>query len=78
MNRLITAVCFVALAACNEEENKTVEHFIGAPAERAETLAECETLDAAAADADCANAQTAENLAESNANLDAAQRYFGD
>ncbi|MFV1601500.1 MULTISPECIES: EexN family lipoprotein [unclassified Phaeobacter] len=78
MNRLITAVCLVVLTGCNEEESKTVEHFIGAPAERAETLAKCETLDAAAADADCANAQTAENLAESNTNLDAAQKYFGD
>ncbi|MFV1658207.1 MULTISPECIES: EexN family lipoprotein [unclassified Phaeobacter] len=78
MNRLITAFCLVALAGCNEEENKTVEHFIGAPAERAETLAECETLDATATDADCANAQTARSLAESNANLDAAQKYFGD
>ncbi|UWR88045.1 EexN family lipoprotein [Phaeobacter inhibens] len=76
MNRLITAVCLVVLTGCNEEESKTVEHFIGAPAERAETLAKCETLDAA--DADCANAQTAENLTESNANLNAAQKYFGD
>ncbi|WP_282092819.1 EexN family lipoprotein [Epibacterium ulvae] len=78
MNRLIMMTCFVALTACKEEENKTLEFFTGNPAERAETLADCEMLDAAETDANCSNAQAAESLAKSNANLDAAQKYFGD
>ena len=78
MNRWVMMMCLVVLAACKEEENKTVEYFTDNPVERAETLAGCETQDAAEADANCTNAQTAESLAESGANLDAAQKYFGD
>ncbi len=78
MNRLVMMACLVVLTACKEEENKTVEYFTDSPVERAETLAGCETLDAAQADANCTNAQTAKSLAESNANLDAAKKYFGD
>ncbi len=78
MNRLVMMTCFVALTACKEEENKTVEYFTDNSVERAETLADCETLDTAQADANCTNAQTAESLAESDKNLDAAQKYFGD
>ncbi|UWR42090.1 EexN family lipoprotein [Phaeobacter inhibens] len=78
MNRLVMMACLVVLTACKEGENRTVEYFTDNPVERAETLADCETLDAAQADANCSNAQTAESLAESDKNLDAAQKYFGD
>lgn len=78
MNRLALIACLVVLTACKEEENKTVEYFTDNPVERAKTLADCETLDAAESDASCTNAQTAKSLAESDANLDAAQKYFGD
>lgn len=78
MNRVVMTACLFVLVACKEEKNKTVEYFTDNPVVRAETLAGCETLDAAQADANCTNAQTAESIAESNANLDAAQKYFGD
>ncbi|MES0863156.1 EexN family lipoprotein [Ruegeria sp. SCPT10] len=78
MNRWVMMTCLVVLTACKEEENKTVEHFTDNPTERAASLASCETQNAAQADANCTNAQTARSLAESDANLDAAQKYFGD
>lgn len=78
MSRIILMTLLVALTGCNEDENKTVEHFTDHPAEREAVLADCEIHDAAEADANCANARTAESLSESNANLDAAQKYFGD
>lgn len=78
MIRPAFVACLLVLAGCYDDDSKTVDYFVNDAADRAATLARCETLDAADEDANCVNARTAESIAQSNENLDAAQRYFGD
>ncbi|MEP3329829.1 EexN family lipoprotein [Sedimentitalea sp.] len=75
-------ISLLAVSACQEDENKTVEFFLENPEARAEILAKCEVTDAATLDANCKNALDAEirssEAATRKKNLSDMNTLFGD
>lgn len=53
-------IALLAVSACKEEENRTVEFYLQNADVRAEVLAKCEVTDGSVLEANCRNAQAAE------------------
>ncbi|WP_299960853.1 EexN family lipoprotein [uncultured Roseobacter sp.] len=53
-------IALLAVSACKEEENRTVEFYLQNADVRAEMLAKCEVIDGSVLEANCRNAQEAE------------------
>ncbi len=53
-------IALLAVSACKEEENRTVEFYLQNADARAEVLAKCEVTDGSVLEANCKNAQEAE------------------
>lgn len=78
------ALLFVALSvsSCKDEEsNRTVEYYLNNPDDRAETLAKCEVTDGSVLEANCKNAQEADEIQAAETNKedrsDAINSLFG-
>ena len=53
-------IALLAVSACKEEENRTVEFYLENADVRAEVLAKCEVTDGSVLEANCKNAREAE------------------
>ena len=75
-------IALLAVSACKEEENRTVEFYLQNADVRAEVLAKCEVTDGSVLEANCKNALEAEaQNAETTArkkNLSDMNTLFGD
>lgn len=78
----LAIIALLAVSACKEEENRTVEFYLENADERAEVLAECEVTDGSVLEANCKNAQEAEiQVSETTTrekNLSDMNTLFGD
>lgn len=76
---ILAALAATALImGCKEEENRTVDYYSSNPEERAEILATCEVSDRALEEANCVNADLAEQQAKRDQDREGFQRTFGD
>lgn len=66
------------LMGCKEEEKQTVDYYSANPEKRAEMLATCEVTDRASEDANCVNADLAEQQAKRDQDREGFQKTFGD
>ena len=76
---IITFVASVLLAGCKEEaENHTADYFIVNPEERAEMLATCEVSDGSSEEANCINADLAEQQSKRDQDQEGFRKTFGE
>ncbi|SEK03880.1 hypothetical protein MAA5396_04328 [Marinovum algicola] len=76
---IITLAASAFLAGCKEEaENHTVDYFTANPVERAAMLESCEVSDRASEEANCVNADLAEQQAQRDQYREGFQKTFGD
>ncbi len=76
---ITTFAASVLLAGCKEEaENHTVEYFIANPAERATMLATCEVSDGSSEEANCINADLAEQQSKRDQDQEGFRKTFGE
>lgn len=78
----LAIIALLAVSACKEEENRTVEFYLQNADVRAAVLAKCEVKDGSVLEANCKNAleaeaQTAETTAREK-NLSDMNTLFGD
>lgn len=75
-------IALLAVSACKEEENRTVEFYLQNADARAEVLAKCEVTDGSVLEANCKNAQEAEVQSKETSarkkNLSDMNTLFGD
>lgn len=75
-------IALLAVSACKEKENRTLEFYLENADSRVEVLLECEVTDGSVLDANCKNAQEAETQISENTarekNLSDMNTLFGD
>lgn len=76
--RAATFLSLLFLAACNEEENHTIEYFLENEHERATMIEACEVQDRSGVDANCRNATEAAAKARRIKRLETAKRLYGE
>ncbi|MFK7941501.1 MAG: EexN family lipoprotein [Paracoccaceae bacterium] len=78
----LAIMALLAVSACKEEENRTVEFYLENADVRAEVIAKCEVTDGSVLEANCKNAREAEvQISENTArekNLSDMNTLFGD